>query len=203
MTIFSYEEQEAREAKHLKQLGVDKRIRLGEGAFGVVYGTSSRLTCVKVTGHNNDNELIALMRTKGRKLKNVVNVHDVFVAMNGKSIETIYIVMERLKKLTQREKEYLVDLRYKTNAFTSAGLLDSRVKKYIKSLRNKREREFCRGIVNGAKELAKLGIDHHDMHSENFLKTSSGKPKFIDIGIVELTKRATKAEKKKQFKTMK
>lgn len=179
------------------QLGATAK-ELGSGGYGTVYAHSKKTLCLKETVFPMPNELNALMRLKGKKLKNVVTIHDVVYKANKgvcrhESQSRLYVVMERLRHPKPMHVRWFVELQTATKcdiwaARSSMTLLNKDVASYIRKCSGAKKK-FCQALVNGAKELHKHGIVHEDVHDENFMITKDGVPKFVDFGIVKLRAR--------------
>lgn len=185
--------------KCLIKLNADHRDLLGSGAYGRVYpirGNDKR--CVKAAVYEFANEITALVRVhaRGQRLKNVVRIYDIALAKDGPDPVIIFILMERLNKLSYHEVNFVGRFRQQCDVYNSSDMLKVKAKDYVRSIQDERERKFCKALVNGAHELAKLGIDHIDAHCGNIMASDKGVPKFVDLGLVKLTKNSSRSDKR-------
>jgi serine/threonine protein kinase len=158
---------------------------IGSGAFGQVFAYGSYRTCVKVIEGARDSEYKILLALKGKRLQNVCRIFDV-VSSSGIIFgchPKIYVVMERLFHTTESEKKAIQRV-FGTGGqlYETKHVFEKHTKDALRTLRAS-DRRVALDLVNGAKELMRLGINHYDLHTGNVMKTKEGTFKYIDFGL--------------------
>ena len=168
--------------KAFKKLRLDEASFLGRGTYGVVVQVDNR--AIKLTRERCDAK--ASSRLIGKKLKNVVRIHDVF------QVDRWYVIVQEVLRPVSDDTEILVS-RF-GSILEDAPIL----KRHPKGLVKAYFREFgdtdawpppirtvnyvAQSLSNAFCKLADEGImGYRDIHDENVMEDGRGTLKVIDL----------------------
>ena len=159
--------------------------KLGCGTFGCAYlRRDYPQQVVKVTGDPSEvaaAERVIAARKHGHKLPGVVKFYRVFAVRDS---DLCIVIQERLSPL--RENEYaMVEEQHHRIYNLGSGNNEAAQRKMAKKIGehygvNPSE---VYSLIRVFPELRGVGVEYHDLHEGNVLRTSSGHLKVIDLGI--------------------
>jgi len=123
-------------------------------------------------------EITVCKRLLGHSFKNVVKIHN---------IAKFYLVSDFAK--TGRYMMYIVEME-RLMPDPSFDFDSINVEKFLRKQVRKRA-ALVREIMRGLEELASVGIQYHDLHSDNVMVDKRGNRKIIDFGFCKSLRRAS------------
>lgn len=169
----------------LRAEGIQLGRKLGCGSFGCAYtrkGYPDQV--VKITGDPSEvaaAQRVIEARKKGHRLPGVVRFYRAFAVQNS---QLFVVVQERLLPL--RAEEYRL-IEEQQNALYRLGTLGTpRDQQKGSKLLARDYRVPWRAIYDLLRvfdELSNIGVEWHDLHEGNVLRSPSGRLKVIDLGI--------------------
>lgn len=186
----------------LRELGLTNLVtqRLGAGNFGVAYrvvlgGNGSSV--IKLT--RDPFELIASLGLEGKRTRNVVQIHKVWAVPgttgnHGRFLPWYVVHRALLNPLSARDARLIEtmyeqfmernDLKFPTpNAHAMRQRWRTVLQDFIDGKPDiDRALTVLDAIAAGARELAGVGIDWTDMHSDNLMRDDRGVLRIVDVG---------------------
>lgn len=186
----------------LRELGLINPLsqRLGAGNFGVAYrvmlgGDGSSV--LKVT--RDPFELIACLGLEGKRTRNVVPIHKVWAipgtaGNHGRFLPWYIVHRSLLNPLSERDARLVEvmyeqfmerkDLKFPTpNAHAMRQRWRTVLQEFVETKTEAdRALTMLDAIAAGARELADVGIDWTDMHSDNLMRDDRNVLRIVDVG---------------------
>jgi cytidyltransferase-like protein len=162
---------------------VDTKKFLGQGSYGSAYECTWNGKKCAIKGTEDESEALASNHIKGKKLKHVVNIYDVFkLPIDDSSDGTYCIVQELLTQTSDKEKEDIHWLAEQLwDAKTGKSIIDGDIEAVVKdfaALMHDREKDLDRAIdiINMIdfggmiEEIKEQNIEFFDYHEGNIMK---------------------------------
>lgn len=159
--------------------------KLGCGSFGCAFTDRDHAgRVIKITGDPTEAAAAARVieaRTAGVKLPAVVKFYSAAAVRNT---ALFIVVQERLLPLKHNEFRMIAE---NADAIYAAGTADSVADRRALAARLARMYKVSpsaiRGVIDVFDQLSRVGVEYHDLHEGNLMRTKSGGLRVIDLGI--------------------